>query len=365
MLHRKIKETIIESQKRNRMPNAICFIDKGGRGSLELASEIGLAIVERSTRKFKSNYTHPDLHYVYPTKIPKDEKRFRKGMNLFYIKKWREFINTHIHGSVDEWLNVSSSDNKIGSIRVNQIKEAISSLNLKPYQSDKKVCIIWGLEYLREESANKLLKIIEEPPSKTHFILIGKNQRKVLPTLISRCQIIELPPLTVEEVQRKMLALGYNKSESLKASIYSKGSLAIAMSKLTEVAFTKERESLFVNCLRACYLSVAKKDFSQIIVKSNEVGALNRSELKQFLLFGIDFIRQSYFYSQGVKKLFDFESLNGFAIERFAPYVNNKNYEKLISLFELNLNYLKRNANQKLLTIGFFFKLSEILYGKN
>lgn len=366
MLHRKIKEALLENHKNKRIPNAICLVDSGGRGSLELASEIGLDIVSPlGSRGQKSDYIHPDLHYIYPTKTPKDEKRFDKGMNAFYNQEWREFMKTQVYGSVDDWLNMSSSDNKAGSIRVGQIAEAISILNLKPYQSDKKVCIIWGLEYLREEGANKLLKTIEEPPNKTSFILIAKHQKVIIPTIASRCQIIELPPLKEKEVREKLIQMGYSESESLKASKLSKGDLRVGISKLTKSSLIKERESLFISCLRACYISATKKDFSHVIMKSSEVGSLSKSDLKDFFLFGIDFMRQSYLYSQGVQKLFDFESLNGFEIEKFAPFVNNQNYEELTNLFEFNFNCLKRNANQKLLTVSFFFELSEILYGEN
>ena len=129
------------------------------------------------------DYTHPDLHYIYPTKKPTNERVFKKGMTAFYMDKWRAFLRTQIYGSVDDWLDFSSSDNKPAKIRVNQISEIISTLNLKPFQSDKKTCIIWGLEYLQEDSANKLLKIIEEPPEKTYFFLIAEDEKKILPTL--------------------------------------------------------------------------------------------------------------------------------------------------------------------------------------
>ena len=109
------------------MPNAICFIDKGGRGSLKLASEIGLNIVKKQNIPSNQlNYIHPDLHYVYPTKKPKNEKRFNKDMNAFYIDKWREFMSDQVYGSVDDWLDFSSPDNKTGRIRVGQISKAIS-----------------------------------------------------------------------------------------------------------------------------------------------------------------------------------------------------------------------------------------------
>ncbi len=176
MILSQIRDALFKNIKTGRLPNAVCFVDKGGRGALKLASEIGFAVVHNLNEPSnKLDYSHPDLHYIYPTKKPVNERDFEKGMTAFYMDKWRGYLRAQIYGSVDDWLNFSSSDNKPGKIRVNQISEAISILNLKPFQSDKKACIIWGLEHLKEDSANKLLKIIEEPPEKTYFFFNSRR----------------------------------------------------------------------------------------------------------------------------------------------------------------------------------------------
>ena len=144
-----------------------------------------------------AKFTHPDLHYVFPTKTPdkKEGARFNKAMTAYYIDKWHSFLSSNPFGSFEEWLNFSSNNNKPGLIRVNQISDAILNLNLKPFLSKSKVCVIWGLDYLKEESANKLLKVLEEPPKKTYFFLIARDEKRIIPTVASRCQIIELPPI--------------------------------------------------------------------------------------------------------------------------------------------------------------------------
>tara|TARA_B100001057_G_scaffold433877_1_gene463075 strand:- start:3869 stop:4969 length:1101 start_codon:yes stop_codon:yes gene_type:complete len=363
MIQYQIREELLKTIKNNRMPNAICFIDKGGRGSLKLASEMGLNIVKgQNTPSDKLNYIHPDLHYVYPTKMPKNEKLFKKGMSAFYVEKWRKFMIDQIYGSVDEWLDFSSSDNKTGTIRVGQISKVISILNLKPFQSDKKVCVVWGINYLKEEGANRLLKIIEEPPKKTFFFLIAEDEKKIMPTITSRCQIIRLPPLGNEEIREGLTTMGHNASLTLGVSKISKGSLNEGVTRIYNEEVIKNRERLFIDCLRGCYVAVKRSDFSHVINCSNEIGALNKFDLKQLFLFGIDFIRQAFFYSNGIKELYEFNSLNDFSIENFAIYVSEKNYNSLISLFNLNLNHIDRNANLKLLSTSFLFELSDILY---
>ena len=365
MILSQIRDALFKNIKTGRLPNAVCFVDKGGRGALKLASEIGFAVVHNLNEPSnKLDYSHPDLHYIYPTKKPVNERDFEKGMTAFYMDKWRGYLRAQIYGSVDDWLNFSSSDNKPGKIRVNQISEAISILNLKPFQSDKKACIIWGLEHLKEDSANKLLKIIEEPPEKTYFFLIAEEEKKILPTLASRCQMVRLPHLKNEENKGGLRKLGYDESQVLDPSVISNGNLNTHQEEINKKEIM-ERESLFIDCLRACYLAVKRGDFSYIIKSSSNLGSLTRFELKRFFQFGIDFMRQAFFYSQGFKELYELETMNDFSIENFAVYVNDTNYKKLVSLFDLNLGYIERNANSKLLSTSFLLELSYILYKKN
>ena len=342
MTNSQIRENLLKNIRGDRIPSAICIIDSGGRGSLQLASKLGLSIVDNPTRSGnRSVFVHSDLHYIYPTKKPekREEKHFNKKMNAFYSDKWREFMSTLILGSFDEWLDFSSSSNKPGEIRVGQISEMISLLNLKPFQSEKKACIIWGLDYINTNAANRLLKVLEEPPKQTYFILIAKDQTKILPTIASRCQVIRLQPLEHKELKRDLKKLAPDSSAS-----------------------SKERERLFIDCLRGCYLSAIRKDFSQLLIKSDEIGSLNKSDIRDFFSFGIGFIRQMYFYSKRINELYAFKVSNDFSIDNFAPYVNDENYNRLISLFDINLRHINRNANSKLLITSFLLELSDILY---
>ena len=132
-----------------------------------------------------------------------------------------------------------------------------------------------------------------------------------------------------------------------------------------ELESLRERERHFIECLRGCYISAVKKDFSLVLDKSNEIGSLNKFDIKEFFSFGVNFIRQSYLYSQKVDQLYEFESLNNFSIENFAPFISRRNYKRLISLFENTMHYVDRNANTKLLATSFLLDLSRILYTNN
>ena len=366
MEHVKIKGKLLQSIKEKKIPNSICFVDKGGRGGLHLACELGLFIIENKAKpSTNSSYVHPDLHYLYPTKIPKKESAFKKKMSTFYLDTWRKFISSRIYGSFEEWLNFSSSVNKPGTIRVGQVEETISVLNLKPFKSDRKVCVIWGLDYLKSDAGNKLLKVIEEPPKKTSFFLVAKDENKIMQTIKSRSQIIILPSLEKNIFKDTLVETQFGESSSLKNSKKSIDVLFHRDLKIVNSEQNKKREALFIECLRSCYKAVKKGDFTEVTENSIELGSLSKADLKEFFLFGIYFIRQSFLHSQGVTELYKYSSLNDFSIEKFAPFVSKENYGRLISLFEKNLYYMDRNANTKILTFSFLLKFSSILYLKN
>ena len=366
MEHVKIKGKLLQSIKEKKIPNSICFVDKGGRGGLHLACELGLFIVENKAKlSTNSGYVHPDLHFLYPTKIPKKESTFKKKMNTFYLNTWRKFISSSIYGSFEEWLNFSSSIDRPGTIRVGQIEETISVLNLKPFKSDRKVCVIWGLDYLKSDAGNRLLKVIEEPPKNTSFFLVAKDEKKIMKTIRSRSQIIMLPSLNNDTINGTLLETQFGESSPLKGSKKSSNVSFNWDLKNVNIEQDKKREALFIECLRSCYKAVKRGDFTEVVENSFELGSLSKTDLKEFFLFGIHFIRQSFLYSQGVTKLYKYSSLNGFSIEKFAPYVSKENYGRLISLFEKNLYYMDRNANHKILTFSFLLKFSSILYLKN
>ena len=109
-------------------------------------------------------------------------------------------------------------------------------------------------------------------------------------------------------------------------------------------------------------MSAIRKDFSQLLRNSDEIGSLNKSDIRGFFSFGMGFIRQTYFYSKRINELYAFKVSNDFSIDNFAPYVNDGNYNRLISLFDIKLRHINRNANSKLLITSFLLELSDILY---
>ena len=203
-----IKQRLISSVREGRVPHAQMIVGNEGWGGLSLAlayaqylncenpsaeDSCGLC---HSCKKFQT-LSHPDLHFVFPVvKTPKNSKPYSSD----FFAEWKKFVNsTHFH-SLDQWLSSIGYENAQPAIYVHEAEEIITTLSYKAYEGKYKIMIIWKPEKMNIATANKLLKIIEEPPEKTVFLLVSSDIDAILPTIRSRTQIIQLQPLSVENL---------------------------------------------------------------------------------------------------------------------------------------------------------------------
>src|SRR6201992_237006 len=148
-----------------------------------------------------SQLIHPDIHYSYPV-IPK--KAGDKPVSTDYSSEWREFVRQYPYGNAYDWLQFIGAENKQGNITAQECNDIIRKLNLKSFESKYKILIMWMPEYLGNEG-NKLLKLIEEPPPNTLFILVDENEELILPTILSRCQLVKIPQLAAKDIEAALV----------------------------------------------------------------------------------------------------------------------------------------------------------------
>ncbi|GAB4093745.1 DNA polymerase III subunit [Flaviaesturariibacter terrae] len=225
-----VKQHLVEMVAQNRLSHALLFLGKEGSGALPLAlafaqyvallptkeaepaglfgepvevklpatAEAADAWMESQPSASKAQgMVHPDIHYAYPV-IPR--KSGDKPVSTDYITEWREFIGQLPYGNVYDWLQFIGAENKQGNITAHECNEIIRKLNLKSFESGYKVLVLWMPEYLGKEG-NKLLKLIEEPPADTLFILVAENESAILNTILSRCQLVKVPALEPAEIE--------------------------------------------------------------------------------------------------------------------------------------------------------------------
>jgi DNA polymerase-3 subunit delta' len=216
-----IKAKLRNLIKFNRLSHALLLHAPEGAGGLPLALAFAQFLVceqvpgkddhnnfpaescnECPSCKKAAGLVHPDIHYSYPVVT---KKQGEKPVSTDYISEWREFISQFPYGTIFDWLQFIQAENKQGNISANECNEINRKLSLKSFESGYKILIMWMPEYLGNEG-NKLLKLIEEPPPDTLFILVTENDAHILPTILSRVQIIRLPRPSVPEIQEALVS---------------------------------------------------------------------------------------------------------------------------------------------------------------
>ncbi len=241
-----VKHNLAELVKHNRLSHALLFIGKEGSGALSLAIALSQYMVCEKVNGHWSAVTktapslfgdephspltthhspddacgicpactkaqqlvHPDIHFSYPVVT---KKAGTPPISTDYISEWREYIKGYPYGNVYDWLQFIGAENKQGNITANECNDIIRKLSLKSFESEYKILILWLPEYLGNEG-NKLLKLIEEPPPNTLFVLVAENESLILPTIVSRCQLIRIPALDTASVEKALIER--NKTEA-------------------------------------------------------------------------------------------------------------------------------------------------------
>lgn len=356
-----IKKTLLTQISLGKVPHAQCFIDAGGRGGLALALDCAFALLfNEIPDSLEKCLQHPDLQFVFPV-APSDTVK-RKPSCADYMSAWRSFVENSAYGSLSDWLIHIGANNTQGNIGVLETEKISKALSLKAYLGKNKVCLMWGVERMNVEAANKLLKLIEEPPKDTYFFLIVDDEEALLPTIRSRCQRLGLPPLKHKTITQALLMKGCSPNHSENIAKEANGNLHTALDLLQHDSNTSKIEARLIDCLRLAFRAKRNKSVSIDLMQwSNTMGQLSRNDQKAFLSFGLRFIRQALLVAYQVPTLVNFQTKNNFSLEKFAPYIHSKNALGVIQLFEEGLYAVERNANGKVLFADFCIQLTRLL----
>jgi DNA polymerase-3 subunit delta' len=363
----------------NRLSHALLFIGKEGSGALPLALAFSSYVVTQSEKnkpgattaglfadepvaatashgaELAEQYIHPDIHYSYPV-IPR--KSGDKPVSTDYITEWREFIKQYPYGNVYDWLQFIGAENKQGNITAAECADIIRKLNLKSFESEYKILLLWMPEYLGNEG-NKLLKLIEEPPANTLFILVAENESLVLPTILSRCQTVRIPPIGLKDtasalVQRSKLS----EEQAMQIAGVSEGNYREALQLI------QHAEEDWQQLLREWLNAVLKTGPVAQVKWVDVVSALGREKQKQFLRYFTHLLEQSIrLRTMGEEHLPLTRAEKDFAM-RLNKLCDISQQQAITKLLDETAYYIERNANAKMLFMALTIKLYHIVANK-
>ena len=257
-----IKNHLVSSADAGRIPHAQLFVGPEGCGTLPMAlSYVQYLLCGNSkgennngnsacNTKFNS-LSHPDVHFAFP--VSNSDKVKSHAVSDHYLEEWRQFIKEQPYGNLFDWYKLIGIENKQGQIGVDEAQDVVKKLSLKSYEGGYKVLIIWMADKMNTSTANKLLKLIEEPPDKTVLILIAEDEEQIIQTIRSRCQILHFPPLAEEAISQALIEKGISKEDALRISHEANGNFNKALDFMNNDSEDLVFEKWFVQWVQKCF----------------------------------------------------------------------------------------------------------------
>ena len=365
-----IKKHLKVSAENGRIPHAQLFVGKEGSGVLPMAIAYAQFLLCNFSEHAEicnlkcDKLQHPDLHFAYP--VTTNENVKKHPVSSLFLEDWRSFIATQPYGSLFNWLQHIGVENKQGIIGVDEAEEVVKKLRLKSYEGGFKVMIIWMAEKLNIAAANKLLKLIEEPPEKTVFLLITENEEQLINTIKSRCQALYFPALSEQDISNT-LVVNHQVSDNEAANIaqQAEGNFNKALHLLNNDANDLIFEEWFVMWIRTAFKAKGNATVVQQLIEwSDTIAKSGRETQKRFLAYCLQFFRQALLLNYKSNSLVFMETKTGFDLSKFAPFVHAGNILEIEKEVSDAIYHIERNGNAKIILLDLSMKLTRFLHKK-
>ena len=359
----KLKNLLRESIADNRVGHAQLFTGKDGYGTLPLALAFAKEVFKKENEKSASkveHLNHLDLHFSFPV-----FKEKNSGLTEPFLESFRDMVLENPYSNLEDWTKILASENKQLTIYADEIDELNRKFALKTFEGGSKILIIWQADKMNTAASNKLLKFLEEPPRNTYIILTAESADDILPTILSRTQLIEIPRIQDEDLENFVVNTKGQPLERLKEIVFqAQGDWNMAHKLLSNGTADSEFEEIFVTWVRDAFQVKKKPEFlKNIVLWARNIAGWNREKQKSFLDYCAEMFRLALLQNYGTDTLV-YKKINseGFKWDRFSHFIHGANIENILLEISEADYHLERNANAKIVWTDLGIKLSRYIH---
>lgn len=358
-----VKKQLQESISQNRVGHAQLFVGKEGYGTFPLALAYAKEILknenEAAAHKVET-LNHIDLHFSFPV-----FKEKNVGLSSRFLPEFREKALENPVFDIEEWNSVLDSENKQLSIYADEIDEINEKFALKSFEGGTKILIMWGADKMNDSASNKLLKFLEEPPAKTLIILLAETDQDIMPTILSRTQMVKVPRFGDDEIYNYLKENFAAEEDQLKSAVFqAQGDLNMAIRLIKTHNASSEFEELFVQWVREAFQVKKKPEMlKNIITWARNIATWNREKQKHFLDYCAEMFRLAMIQNYNVELLvYRKINISKFNWEGFSKFIHGANIEEILEEISAADYHLQRNANARIVWTDMGIKLSRYIH---
>ena len=348
------KGRLMQLMEKKRLPHALLFCGPAGCGKMAMAMAFASYLLtsttdndnaRRNAEAMLAQWQHPDLHFTFPVIKPAGTSADHKMVSDDFAKEWHAMLMEGPYFSIDQWLDRMRAANQQAIIYASESDDIIRKLSLKSCQGGYKVSIIWLPERMNGECANKLLKIIEEPPQQTVFLMVSEEPEKLLETIRSRTQRIDMKKTATEAIEQALVERrGINENTAHRIARVANGNWLKALEELDAGNENRLFLDMFIMLMRLAY----QRNVKELKQWSENVAAFGREKQKRMMTYFLRLVRENFMYNfQNPELVYMTQEEEDFA-KNFARFINESNVVELSELFTRIIRDIGQNANPRI-----------------
>lgn len=355
-----VRERLQQQIAEGRVPHAQLFCGPEGSGKLAMAIHFAQQLLchgaDERGQRMAALLQHPDLHFVFP--VYKPDGQSSNPTSDQFLKEWREVLDRTHYLDLSTWMQAVGKDAKRVQIYTEESESILRKLSLVSSQGGYKVMIIWLPELMHPNCSNKILKILEEPPQDTVFLLVSNHPEQLLDTIVSRCQRIEFKALTDSEITQALIdERGLDPDTARFVAHSAAGSYTRALHLLTTNEEEIQNFNFFIMLMRKCF----QRDIKELRQWSEQIASLGRERQKSLLNYFQRYLRENFIYNFRNPELnFMTRDESDFSVN-FARFVNERNVIGMMEELSLVQRDIEQNANAKIVYFDFALKMAVLL----